>query len=406
MFCLNCRANLEIDIDGNAHCACPSEQMSSETELFILCWKDIVSGREGYSKQSWSKEKAEQILAEEQVKWANECTHWLEPKVSPESATKKGENSARIHRLAPLEPLEWNKNKNQRIPYVFPEIAPLYRKPNGDLVVHEKAYIDDLLHIVGQICLSLPRLNDDHKRAIRGGITRALIALDHRAWLIHQYSEEPSARILEWKFDDRESEYEDEAYIILAREVEAFQAKYQKELRDQVLAGEISLEGIAKEMLDKIASEQPTDEKRLIFIPGDGKGLQIPLNGMAVESHFRNLTPHMVTVKPASGRVYEFKSEGVARINEETKELLYLNDFPIVAKEYSDITNLPPPKKGVFLIVSKMVVDEETKEYGHRKDLVSPDSGRMIRKPNGDPESVPALVYPYDATAFDRHLHK
>lgn len=88
---------------------------------------------------------------------------------------------------------------------------------------------------------------------------------------------------------------------------------------------------------------------------------------------FRNLTPHKITVFGNDGSVLlelEPELNFQARVQEFITTNQEIEDIPIVTKRYTQAT-LPFQKEGVYLIVSKMVIDA----HPERQDLLCPDTG-------------------------------
>ncbi len=87
-----------------------------------------------------------------------------------------------------------------------------------------------------------------------------------------------------------------------------------------------------------------------------------------------NLTPHEVVIRgvkvPASGQL--------ARCTEKVVHLGFVNDIPIIRKEFGDVTGLPDPEEGVGYIVSSLVLQSLK---GTRRDVFCP--GDPVRDENG-----------------------
>ncbi len=96
---------------------------------------------------------------------------------------------------------------------------------------------------------------------------------------------------------------------------------------------------------------------------------------------FANYTPHKVNIVTNDGREYEYASEGVARIDEIGYEVIANHaGVEIRQTQYGDVIGLPDAQLGVRYIVSSMVRDR----LPHRRDLVSPDSGKTCLRENGN----------------------
>lgn len=90
----------------------------------------------------------------------------------------------------------------------------------------------------------------------------------------------------------------------------------------------------------------------------------------------RNMTPHKLTIYDDSGNILTEvpADDEQARVSEIITDE-YVRHFdkftvPVVVKGYGK-ANLPEPKHGVYLIVSKMVLDA----HPDRADLLAPDTG-------------------------------
>lgn len=101
-----------------------------------------------------------------------------------------------------------------------------------------------------------------------------------------------------------------------------------------------------------------------------------------------NLCPHEIVLLDGEKRLVFATSGRVARCEETTKFLFYVeNDMiPIVRKTYGEVENLPDEDVGVYYIVSAMV----RLACPHRKDLLSP--GDPVRDENGKIIAVKNLV--------------
>lgn len=93
-----------------------------------------------------------------------------------------------------------------------------------------------------------------------------------------------------------------------------------------------------------------------------------------MESMFINLTPHTITI--VGGTVIP-PSGQAARCSTTSKEVGSAEGVAFYQTTYGDVTGLPPPSPGRFLIVSAMVRQAVT----WRKDVVSP--GEPVRDSDG-----------------------
>ena len=104
-----------------------------------------------------------------------------------------------------------------------------------------------------------------------------------------------------------------------------------------------------------------------------------------------NLCPHDITIVDGDGNVIIVlpHEEGrVARVatSETPAENTLGYSFPVVHREWGDVTGLPDPQPGVAFVVSAAVVSASP----GRTDLFSP--GRLIRDANGQPTQCVGLV--------------
>ena len=91
---------------------------------------------------------------------------------------------------------------------------------------------------------------------------------------------------------------------------------------------------------------------------------------------FRNFTPHDVTLVETTG-TRTFPSEGVARVAT-TSEVIDVHDgVAIMATEFGDVTGLPAREPGVYIVVSRLVIQAAP----DRGDLVAPDD--LVRDEGG-----------------------
>lgn len=90
---------------------------------------------------------------------------------------------------------------------------------------------------------------------------------------------------------------------------------------------------------------------------------------------FINLTPHTVRVYSEIGETVLFEegpSGTVARVKEEVEVKSMLGSIPVVHKTYTEVLDLPEPKKYTTYIVSVLVLNALN---GTRNDVMCPDTG-------------------------------
>ena len=106
-----------------------------------------------------------------------------------------------------------------------------------------------------------------------------------------------------------------------------------------------------------------------------------------------NLCPHDVTIVDGDGNVIivlpheEGKLARVATTEIPAENTLGYS-FPVVHREWGQVTGLPDPQPGVAFVVSAAVVSA----CPGRKDIYSP--GRLIRDEHGQPTQCVGLVAP------------
>lgn len=109
----------------------------------------------------------------------------------------------------------------------------------------------------------------------------------------------------------------------------------------------------------------------------------------------RNLTPHPITLILDNGRTIVLPSEGVARARQTTTVVgsLILDDgttIPVVQTTYHEPENLPPPEKGVALIVSALTAAAVKAYAPHRSDVFI--VAETVRDENGNVIGAKALA--------------
>lgn len=100
---------------------------------------------------------------------------------------------------------------------------------------------------------------------------------------------------------------------------------------------------------------------------------------------FRNFTPHIINLNSGAA----FEPEGLARVNASFSSF---DENGVCIQEFGEVTGLPAPKDGVFLIVSGLVLSA-VKSKG-RSDCVAPATGHpaVVRNDKGHIVSVPGFV--------------
>ena len=88
-----------------------------------------------------------------------------------------------------------------------------------------------------------------------------------------------------------------------------------------------------------------------------------------------NLTPHSINILQ---KMMIEPSGTVARCKEITEDAGRVGSIPLIYRRYSDVEDLPAPKKDVFYIVSHMV----RTALPERTDLLSP--GSLLRDGDGN----------------------
>ena len=97
-----------------------------------------------------------------------------------------------------------------------------------------------------------------------------------------------------------------------------------------------------------------------------------------------NLTPHPITIVDAEGKVIQSidpdRSRPLPRVTETTSQvgtvmLFGIVEFPILAKNFGQVQNLPEPCEGTYFVVSALVASA-----ARREDLLVPNT---VRDENG-----------------------
>lgn len=110
----------------------------------------------------------------------------------------------------------------------------------------------------------------------------------------------------------------------------------------------------------------------------------------------RNHTPHVVRVRAPSGIDYEVAPESTpARVVQRNEDMGSLDvDGVLVAvarPTYGEVTGLPTPREGEYLIVSTMVAD--ALRGSGRADILVPDSGPDAIREGGQIVAVRRLLW-------------
>ena len=93
--------------------------------------------------------------------------------------------------------------------------------------------------------------------------------------------------------------------------------------------------------------------------------------------NFVNLTPHVIN-ETTSGRSFE-PSGDVSRVAVTYEPFSSLDEIPVYAAFYGDVSGIPAPLKGTTYIVSGMVLTH----CEGRSDVVAP--GDLVRDDDGKP---------------------
>lgn len=97
-----------------------------------------------------------------------------------------------------------------------------------------------------------------------------------------------------------------------------------------------------------------------------------------------NLTPHTLHVHTPGGVVTLAPSGEVARVSTVSVEAPPVEGLPTVVTSFGEVTGLPAPQEGVFLVVSGMVASAAP-----RPDVLSP--GDLVRDESGRPVGCKGL---------------
>lgn len=104
----------------------------------------------------------------------------------------------------------------------------------------------------------------------------------------------------------------------------------------------------------------------------------------------RNLTPHEIVLETPSGTLHLPPTGVVARCDTTREVLGHVSvdevNVPITHVRVEDCENIPPPREGVMLIVSRIVAEARP----DREDLLIPDDA--VRDSDGRIVAVRALA--------------
>lgn len=96
----------------------------------------------------------------------------------------------------------------------------------------------------------------------------------------------------------------------------------------------------------------------------------------------QNCTPHIINVVRKDGTIINFPPSGIVpRVSSSTVEVFDLDGIAVVQTEFGEVVDLPPARDGVWLVVSRIVLNAAPK---YRDDLLSP--GELVRDENGQPK--------------------
>lgn len=106
---------------------------------------------------------------------------------------------------------------------------------------------------------------------------------------------------------------------------------------------------------------------------------------------FRNHTPHALHIRRTDGTFLDLEPEkSTARVEATYHQIDCINGVDVNACRYGEVTGLPAPAKGVFLIVSLLTAQCAPK----RTDLLVP--GPLLRNAAGVVTGCNGLVVPSD----------
>lgn len=103
---------------------------------------------------------------------------------------------------------------------------------------------------------------------------------------------------------------------------------------------------------------------------------------------FINCTPHPITLLGSDNEVIISLSKGevVPRLSQSTKQVDVVEGVSITETSFGEIQDLPEPKEGVLLIVSRLVLTA----CPNRKDLVVPNE--LVRDSDGNIKGCKSLA--------------
>lgn len=100
----------------------------------------------------------------------------------------------------------------------------------------------------------------------------------------------------------------------------------------------------------------------------------------------RNCTPHPLNIHLPDGSVRSLPPSGISpRVATVTSPAEPVDDVPVVTSRLGEVTGLPEPEAGVFLVVSQIVAGASG-----RPDLLFP--GELVRDEAGRPVGCRGLA--------------
>jgi hypothetical protein len=110
------------------------------------------------------------------------------------------------------------------------------------------------------------------------------------------------------------------------------------------------------------------------------------IGGVAVH----NATSHAINVLDAEGVTHTIPSSGVSvRVAETRTEAAPIGSFAVTEVTGAEVTGLPAPQEGTFIVVSAMVLSAAA----GRSDLLGPDTGSTaVRNEKGHIVAVKGFV--------------
>lgn len=100
-----------------------------------------------------------------------------------------------------------------------------------------------------------------------------------------------------------------------------------------------------------------------------------------------NLTPHAINIRQEDGQNRVIPPSGqIARVSVSDAAQEPICGIPVVKSIFGEVTGLPAPEDGVFLLVSSMVA-----QAAQRPDVLSPNTGPTAIRENGQVVAVRGL---------------